>query len=170
MLSQYKDQFGFSVSHTTRSPRPGEEDGKAYNFVTKTVMEAAIDNGDFIEFATFADNMYGTSKKAVKSVMDKGVICILDIDVQGVRSMKKTEFKSNYVFISPPSLEVLEQRLSKRGTETEQSLRKRLDRAVTDMQFGEAEGNFDLHLVNDDLNVAYTELEQFLKSRYPDLK
>ena len=55
-----------------RSPRPGEGDGKAYNFVTKTVMEAAIDNGDFIEFATFADNMYGTSKKAVKSVMDKG--------------------------------------------------------------------------------------------------
>ena len=57
-----------------RSPRPGEEDGKAYNFVTKTVMEAAIDNGDFIEFATFADNMYGTSKKAVKTVMDKGEI------------------------------------------------------------------------------------------------
>ena len=99
-----------------------------------------------------------------------GVICILDIDAEGVRSMKKTEFKSNYVFISPPSLEVLEQRLSKRGTETEQSLRKRLDRAVTDMQFGKTEGNFDLYLVNDDLNVAYTELEKFLKSRYPDLK
>ena len=99
-----------------------------------------------------------------------GVICILDIDAEGVRSMKKTEFKSNYVFISPPSLEVLEQRLSKRGTETEQSLRKRLDRAVTDMQFGKTEGNFDLYLVNDDLNLAYTELEKFLKSRYPDLK
>ena len=99
-----------------------------------------------------------------------GVICILDIDAEGVRSMKKTEFKSNYVFIAPPSLEVLEQRLKKRGTETEQSLRKRLDRAVTDMKFGKTEGNFDLYLVNDDLNVAYTELEQFLKSRYPDLK
>ena len=99
-----------------------------------------------------------------------GVICILDIDAEGVRSMKKTEFKSNYVFISPPSLEVLEQRLNKRGTETEQSLRKRLDRAVTDMQFGKTEGNFDLYLVNDDLNVAYAELEKFLKSRYPDLK
>ena len=67
-------------------------------------------------------------------------------------------------------MEVLEQRLIKRGTETEQSLRKRMDRAVIDMQFGEAEGNFDLFLVNDDLNVAYTRLEQFLKSRYPDLK
>ena len=84
--------------------------------------------------------------------------------------MKKTDLKSNYVFIAPPSLEVLEQRLIKRGTETEQSLRKRMDRAVIDMQFGEAEGNFDLFLVNDDLNVAYTRLEQFLKSRYPDLK
>ena len=84
--------------------------------------------------------------------------------------MKKTDLKSNYVFIAPPSMEVLEQRLIKRGTETEQSLRKRMDRAVIDMQFGEAEGNFDLFLVNDDLNVAYTRLEQFLKSRYPDLK
>ena len=84
--------------------------------------------------------------------------------------MKKTDLKSNYVFIAPPSLEVLEQRLIKRGTETEQSLRKRMDRAVTDMKFGEAEGNFDLYLVNDDLNVAYTQLEQFLKSKYPDLK
>ena len=84
--------------------------------------------------------------------------------------MKKTDLKSNYVFIAPPSMEVLEQRLIKRGTETEQSLRKRMDRAVIDMQFGEAEGNFDLFLVNDDLNVAYTQLEQFLKSRYPELK
>ena len=99
-----------------------------------------------------------------------GVICILDIDAEGVRSMKKTDLKSNYVFIAPPSMEVLEQRLIKRGTETEQSLRKRMDRAVIDMQFGEAEGNFDLFLVNGDLNVAYTRLEQFLKSRYPDLK
>ena len=99
-----------------------------------------------------------------------GVICILDIDAEGVRSMKKTDLKSNYVFIAPPSLEVLEQRLIKRGTETEQSLRKRMDRAVTDIKFGEAEGNFDLYLVNDDLNVAYTQLEQFLKSKYPDLK
>ena len=68
------NQSKFVKTLQVRSPRPGEEDGKAYNFVTKTVMEAAIDNGDFIEFATFADNMYGTSKKAVKTVMDKGEI------------------------------------------------------------------------------------------------
>jgi len=72
MLEKYKNQFGFSVSHTTRAPRAGEEDGVAYNFVTKIQMEAAIDNDEFIEYATFAGNMYGTSKAAVKTVMDKG--------------------------------------------------------------------------------------------------
>ena len=84
--------------------------------------------------------------------------------------MKKTEFSPNYVFIAPPSLGVLESRLRKRGSETEESLKKRLDRAVTDMKFGTEDGNFDLYLVNDDLSKAYTELEKFLKSRYPELK
>ena len=69
-----------------------------------------------------------------------GLICILDIDVEGVKSMKATKFRPNYVFIAPPSLEVLEQRLTKRGTETEESLKKRLDRAVIDMEFGETKG------------------------------
>ena len=99
-----------------------------------------------------------------------GLICILDIDVEGVKSMKATKFRPNYVFIAPPSLEVLEQRLTKRGSETEESLKKRLDRAVIDMEFGETKGNFDLHLVNDDLNRAYSQLEEFLKSRYSELK
>merc|ERR1712156_212006 len=170
MLDQYKNQFGFSVSHTTRSPRAGEEDGVAYNFVTKPQMEAAIDNDEFIEHATFAGNMYGTSKAAVKNVMDKGVICILDIDVQGVKSMKKTTFNSNYIFVCTPSLEVLEERLKGRGTETEESLKKRLELAKVDMEYGKAEGNFDLLIVNDKIEDAYRELETFLKERYPELQ
>jgi guanylate kinase len=127
MMEKYKQYFGFSVSHTTRSARPGEENGVAYNFVSKEDMQKAIENDEFIEHATFAGNMYGTSKAAVETVIEKGLICILDIDVQGVISMKKTSFSSNYVFIMPPSEEILKERLKGRGTETEESLEKRLN-------------------------------------------
>ena len=84
--------------------------------------------------------------------------------------MKKTDFNSNYVFICPPSLEVLEERLRGRGTETEESLQKRLRLAVTDMEYGRATGNFDLVVVNDNLEKAYLELEKFLKEKYPSLE
>ena len=84
--------------------------------------------------------------------------------------MKASQFQPNYIFITTPNMEVLEERLRKRGTETEESLQKRLARAVTDIKFGEEEGNFDLYLVNDDLETAYRELEDFLKSRYSELK
>merc|ERR1712198_27530 len=152
MLEKYRQNFGFSVSHTTRKPRDGEEDGKAYHFVTKEIMEAAVGRGEFIEHAVFAGNMYGTSKAAVESVRSKGLICILDIDVQGVISIKKTDLKPNYVFVKPPSLDELEARLKSRGTETEDSLQRRLDAAKVDLEYGEAPGNFDLVIVNDDLS------------------
>ena len=84
--------------------------------------------------------------------------------------MKASQFQPNYIFITAPNMEVLEERLRKRGTETEESLQKRLARAVADIKFGEEKGNFDLYLVNDDLETAYRELEDFLKSRYSELK
>ena len=102
-------------------------------------------------------------------MFDSGLICILDIDVQGVKSMKKTDFNSNYVFISPPSMSVLEQRLRSRGTETQESLETRLKLAVTDLDYGNEEGNFDIVIVNDHLEKAYLELEKFLKEKYPSL-
>jgi len=169
MLEKYRQHFGFSVSHTTRKPRSGEEDGKAYHFVSKEVMEAAVAGGEFIEHAVFAGNMYGTSKAAVETVRSKGLICILDIDVQGVISIKKTELNPNYVFVKPPSLHELEVRLKARGTETEDSLQRRLDAAKIDLEYGETPGNFDLVITNDDLNVAYETLEEFIQKKYPVL-
>lgn len=84
--------------------------------------------------------------------------------------MKKTTFNSNYIFVCTPSLEVLEERLKGRGTETEESLKKRLELAKVDMEYGKAEGNFDLLIVNDKIEDAYRELETFLKERYPELQ
>ena len=102
--------------------------------------------------------MYGTSKTAVRKVLDSGKICILDIDVQGVKAVKKTDLGAKYVFIKPPSLQVLEQRLRSRGTETEESLAKRLGAAAAEMEYGETPGNFDAIIVNDELEVAYKHL------------
>jgi len=170
LMAELKESFGFSVSHTTRQPREGELAGVAYHFVTQEQMQQAIGKGEFIEHATFAGNTYGTSIEAVRNVTEKGLICILDIDVQGVKSIKQTGIQCNYIFVMPPTVEVLEQRLKGRGSETPESLKKRLDRASEDMEYGKGEGNFDILIVNDDLDTAYAGFLAFLKERYPTLK
>lgn len=162
LMNDFKDVFGFSVSHTTRAPRPGEVDGKDYHYVSREVMQDGIDNDEFIESAIYAGNMYGTSKKSIQDVQLSNRICILDIDSQGVKSIKHTQLYPLYVFIQPPSLEVLEQRLRSRSTETEESLQKRLQIAKVEMEYGRDPANFDIVIVNDQLEKSYHELKEFL--------
>jgi len=171
LMEDFKDSFGFSVSHTTRAPRPGEDDGKDYHFSDKHSMMEMLDNNDFIETAEFSGNMYGTSKKSVQDVLDNGKICILDIDTQGVKAVKKVEDfpQPLYIFLKPPSLKVLEERLRSRGTENEESLQKRLGAAAKEMEYGEEEGNFDTVIVNDDLDTAYQSLKDFLIENFEEL-
>lgn len=107
LLQEHSSIFGFSVSHTTRDPRPGEENGKDYYFVTREVMQRDIAAGDFIEHAEFSGNLYGTSKAAVRAVQAMNRICVLDVDLQGVRNIKKTDLQPVYIFVQPPSLDVL---------------------------------------------------------------
>ncbi|XP_040097279.1 guanylate kinase isoform X21 [Oryx dammah] len=141
LLQEHGSIFGFSVSHTTRDPRPGEENGKDYYFVTREVMQRDIAAGDFIEHAEFSGNLYGTSKAAVRAVQAMNRICVLDVDLQGVRNIKKTDLRPIYIFVQPPSLDVLEQRLRQRNTETEESLAKRLAAARADMESRNKEGS-----------------------------
>uniref|UniRef100_A0A8C6MZQ5 Guanylate kinase n=1 Tax=Mus spicilegus TaxID=10103 RepID=A0A8C6MZQ5_MUSSI len=162
LFQEHSSIFGFSVSHTTRNPRPGEEDGKDYYFVTREMMQRDIAAGDFIEHAEFSGNLYGTSKEAVRAVQAMNRICVLDVDLQGVRSIKKTDLCPIYIFVQPPSLDVLEQRLRLRNTETEESLAKRLAAARTDMESSKEPGLFDLVIINDDLDKAYATLKQAL--------
>ncbi|XP_018336360.1 guanylate kinase-like [Agrilus planipennis] len=164
LLEDYPNTFGFSVSHTTRLPRPGEIDGKHYHFTTAEKMKQDIEEGKFIENATFGGNMYGTSKDAVKTVLDQGKVCVLDIDVQGVKQIKKTDLNPFYVFIKPPNLNVLEERLRQRKTETEETLKRRLSVASHEVQYGEEPGNFDLVVLNDNLEHAYDQLKKFVKN------
>lgn len=162
LLADYPSSFGFSVSHTTRLPREGEVDGVHYHFTTVKDMKEDINEGKFIESATFGGNMYGTSKKAVDVVRDCGKVCVLDIDVQGVKQVKQTTLNPWYVFIKPPSLETLQERLKKRNTENLTSLTLRLQAAKKEIEYGEDPENFDFVVINDDLEHAYDELKKFV--------
>nr|XP_057924218.1 guanylate kinase-like [Doryrhamphus excisus] len=170
LLKEYSGVFGFSVSHTTRNPRPGEENGKDYHYVTREAMHAAIDKGDFIENAEFSGNLYGTSKAAVQDVKDRNLICILDVDMQGVRNIKSTDLNPIYISIQPPSLDVLENRLRNRKTESEESLQKRLLAAKMDMEFSKEAGVFDVIIVNDNLEDAYGQLRDALLEEINQVK
>lgn len=170
LMKEYDSIFGFSVSHTTRNPRPGEVNGRDYHYVTREVMQASIDNGEFIESAEFSGNMYGTSKAAVQAVQAKNLICILDIDMQGVRNIKTTDLNPIYISIQPPSMAVLEKRLRDRKTESEESLQKRLQAAQVEMEFSKEDGAFDVIIINDNLEDAYGRLKQALLEEINNVK
>tara|TARA_B100000767_G_scaffold194975_1_gene182009 strand:+ start:226 stop:807 length:582 start_codon:yes stop_codon:yes gene_type:complete len=155
LMADFPGKFGFSVSHTTRAPRPGETDGVHYNFVEKSAMEADIADGKFLEHAHVHENIYGTSLAAVEAVATKGQVCVLDIDVQGAEIVKKSTLDALFVFIAPPSMEELEKRLRGRGTEKEESIQKRLANAAGEMAKTEVTGFFHLVIINDDLDRAY---------------
>jgi len=162
LMADFPGKFGFSVSHTTRAPRPGETDGVHYNFVEKAAMEADIVDGKFLEHAHVHENIYGTSLAAVEAVATKGQVCVLDIDVQGAEIVKKSTLDALFVFIAPPSMEELEKRLRGRGTEKEESIQKRLANAAGEMAKTEVDGFFHAVIVNDDLEKAYAEMKKFI--------
>jgi guanylate kinase len=163
------DVLSLSVSHTTRKPRPGEIDGVHYNFVEKNFMQEAIAKpGEFLEYAEVHGNLYGTSRKAVEDVHRSGRVCILDVDPNGVKSMKSLAFPGKYIFLKPPSIEALEERLRGRMTESEAQILMRMKNAREVVEFGEKSGAFDLVIVNDELDKTVEELNSHLLSWFPN--
>ena len=165
------DLFGFSVSHTTRDPRPGEENGVHYHFTSLEAMKRDIDEGLFLEHAEVHGNYYGTSWQTLRDSQLQGKRCLLDIDVQGVKHLKSychgvPTFQPKYVFVAPPSLESLLQRLEGRGTETAESLARRTANAKAEVEYGMTKGNFDCIVVNDDLDQACQDFQQAVDSMY----
>jgi guanylate kinase len=146
---------------TTRSPRAGENHGEDYNFVTRDEFQKLIDSNGFIEHAQFGSNLYGTSFAAVEAVEKSGTTCILDIEMEGVKQVHKSHLKARFLFLSPPGMEELEKRLRGRGTDKEEDILKRLKQADVEMEFAKSEGVHDKVVVNDDLERAYKEVEQF---------
>ena len=130
-----------------------------------------IENHKFVEHAEVHGNLYGTSYSSVTDVVGKGKICILDIDVQGAKRMKEATsiVKPHFIFIAPPSMEILEKRLRDRGTETEENIQKRTANAQSELNYGLARGNFDDVVINDDLNKAFLHMRLILEEWYPHL-
>lgn len=162
LFKEFPGCFEFSVSHTTRKPREGETEGKDYYFVERDAFEKMVGEGGFLEHAQFSGNCYGTSKMAVEKVQSSGKICILDVEINGVKNIKNTNLNAKYIFVQPPSIESLEKRLRGRGTETEESLKKRLDTAQEALDYSKEPGAYDHIIVNDDLEVAYEKLKGIL--------
>jgi guanylate kinase len=163
----FPGKFCLSVSHTSRTPRPGETDGVHYHFREKSVLLHMRDNHEFLESAEVHGNLYGTSYKAVDAIKEAGKLCVLDIDVQGVDTViKSKKLDCVYVFLKPPSLEILEKRLRGRGTETEEKIKLRINNAVKEMDFAKTHSDYwHAVLVNDDLDSCYEELKKLVVSK-----
>ncbi|KAG0363694.1 hypothetical protein BGZ54_008067 [Gamsiella multidivaricata] len=153
-----------SIVDTTRSPRAGETDRVEYNFVTREQFMDGVARGEFIEHAEFSGNLYGTTIQAVRNVGDLGRICILDIDMQGVKLVKATDLNPYYVSVQPPSIEELEARLRGRGTEGEADIQGRLAAAQAELDYAKEEGAYDKTIVNDDLETSYAMFRAYINS------
>lgn len=163
LFAEFPGHFAFSVSHTTRKPRAGEENGREYHFVDTAIFERMVGEDKFLEHTTFAGNHYGTSQAAVEGIRSEGKICVLDVELNGVRALKKAHLDCRYVYIAPPSIEALRERLSLRGTETVESLERRLQMANRESEAAKNEpGLHDRIIVNDDLSRAYDEFKQYV--------
>ena len=158
LLEDYH-QYALSISMTTRAPREGEVDGREYFFSTREQFEEKIKQGGFIEYAQYCGNYYGTPKDYVQEQLEAGKDVILEIEIQGAMKVKEQFPGAVLLFVMPPSIAVLHQRLVGRGTETEEVIEERLQRAEE-----EAVGieDYDYIIINDDLDACVKELHELL--------
>lgn len=155
-------QFKFSISATTRPPRINEIDGKDYYFLSKEEFEILIQTDQLVEFEEIFGNYYGTFRSEVDKSIEQGEIVVFDIDVKGALTIKsKYPTQTLLIFVSPPSLEILQRRLIGRGTESPEQLTRRLERIRTEMSL---QDKFDYIIVNDELEKAKAELIEIVKN------
>ena len=162
LVAQTKDLI-VSISHTTRSPRPGEVDGTDYHFVTEQAFLDMMERGDFLEHAQVFDNYYGTSQRWVEEQLDAGKDVILEIDWQGARQVRRIMPDSIGIFILPPSRQTLEARLRSRGQDSDEIIARRMQDAKSEISHY---GEFDYLVVNDDFEVALADLAAISRVRH----
>ena len=149
----------YSVSATSRSPRPGEIDGVHYFFRTREEFEKMLAQGELLEWANFCGNYYGTPRFAVEQALRAGKDVILEIEIQGALQVKERFPQGVFIFIVPPSLDVLSERIHKRGTESEEVIQKRLATAIQELEYV---SEYDYVVVNDEVPVAVDKLKSIL--------
>jgi guanylate kinase len=150
-----------SVSATTRAPREGEEDGVDYHFLTEAEFQERRGAGDFLEFATYSGNHYGTLNSELERCLEAGCSVVLEIEVQGAQQVRQSKPDSIQIFIAPPDPTVLRERLSGRGTDSAEAIDKRLETAEAELA---SQDDFDYRIVNDDLDHAAAELESIVRT------
>jgi len=148
-----------SISYATRKSRPGEIDGRDYYFVSQERFQDMIQAGDFAEWAEVHSNLYGTSRRVLDDMVEKGIDVILDIDTQGAKQIKPKYETAVFVFIMPPSLEILEERLRNRKSDHENEIKKRMGRALEEIKDYPM---YDYVIVNRDFDRALTELRSII--------
>jgi len=148
-----------SISYATRKPRSGEIDGRDYHFISPARFQAMIDAGDFAEWAEVHSNLYGTSRRVLDDMISKGVDVILDIDTQGAKQIKSKFNTAVFIFIMPPSLEILEERLRNRKSDHEEEINKRMRRAREEIKDFNM---YDYIVVNRDFARALTEIRSIV--------
>ena len=165
LFAEFGDQIAFSVSATTRAPREGEIDGKHYFFISRQEFENRIANNDFLEYAQFAGNCYGTPKPYVLSLLEQGKNVLLEIEVKGAMQVMERMPECVSIFVLPPSFEELERRLRGRGTESEEKVRARLETAREEITFAP---RYRYRIINgEDVDAAYRELRDiYLKETH----
>lgn len=160
-LLRERPDIYFSVSFTTRAPRTGEVDGVNYNFVARQEFERMIENQELLEYAEYVGNYYGTSLKVIHDKLDQGIDVLLDIEVQGAAKVRDKCPEAVFIFVMPPSLEELSNRLRGRNTDSEEAIQGRLKRAKEEMNHMDC---YDYIVVNDMVENAVREIRSILVS------
>lgn len=155
------DDMKLSISTTTRQPRPGETDGVEYNFTTKENFCKMVEEGELLEYVNVFDNYYGTSKTWVKEQIEKGQDIILEIDIVGAMNVKKIYPKAVLVFILPPSFEVLESRIRTRNQDSDEQIKKRLERVIQEVSTMK---DYDYFVINDQLEDSLNLIKSIIDS------
>ena len=160
-LLEREPDIGLSISFTTRPPRPGEESGCEYFFVTREEFAAMVTRGEFLEHAEVYGNLYGTSRLWIEKTRAKGSDVLLEIDWQGARSVRRLFRDMSYIYILPPSIEVLRERLVKRGKDSKEVIERRLAAAREDLKHVH---EADYVIINEDFSVALTDLQSVVRA------
>ena len=162
LLERY-DNYALSISATTRNPRPGEEEGKAYFFKTTEEFEKMIAKDDLIEYAMYVGNYYGTPRAYVEEQLSLGKNVILEIEIQGALKVKEKFPNTLLLFVTPPSAEELRKRLEGRGTETQEVIDGRMKRAIEEAEYMD---QYDYLVVNDELDVCVEEMHHLIQGEH----
>jgi guanylate kinase len=158
-LLAHHPQIWLSISATTRAPRAGEVEGEHYFFLSREAFEAQVAEGGFLEWAEFAGNLYGTPRQPVEAQLAAGRPVLLEIELEGARQVRRSFAAGFQIFVEPPSFAELERRIRGRGTDSEDAIGRRLERARVELA---AAPEFDAVLVNGDLDAALAELERLM--------